>query len=268
MQTTKQRLRGARFRSKLLRRPLVRSRHKRLTPRDAFLASYPRSGTTWLRFLLYETLTGESPEFGSIRAAVPSVGKQRGARPVLVGGGRLVQTHETYSHGDRLVLYVVRDPRRVALSEYFWQKRNRTYDGSLAAFVEDFCRGRSNPWGSWGAHVEFWRQSEPAGNSHLMIVRYEDLSRDTFEVFRRVVNFLGANPEDDLVTAAIEHNCLHGMRSKEDAARRQGWRATARADIRFVNAGTGGYCEQLSDDETRLIERTFGSTMASLDYLE
>jgi hypothetical protein len=246
----------------------VRSRHKRLTPRDAFLASYPRSGTTWLRFLLYETLTGEAPEFGSIRAAVPSVGKQRGARPVLVGGGRLVQTHETYSHGDRLVVYVVRDPRRVALSEYFWQKRNRTYHGSLAAFVEDFCRGRSNPWGSWGAHVEFWRQSEPAGNSHLMIVRYEDLSRDTFEVFRRVVHFLGANPDDDLIRAAIEHNGLDGMRSKEDAARRKGWRATARADIRFVNTGSGGYREQLSDDQTRLIERTFRSTMASLDYLE
>jgi hypothetical protein len=182
MQTTKQRLRGARFRSKLLRRPLVRSRHKRLTPRDAFLASYPRSGTTWLRFLLYESLTGEAPEFGSIRAAVPSVGKQRGARPVLVGGGRLVQTHETYSHGDRLVVYVVRDPRRVALSEYYWQKRNRTYDSSLAAFVEDFCRGRSNPWGSWGAHVEYRRGERACLSLSPSARALRGPGRDTFDV--------------------------------------------------------------------------------------
>jgi hypothetical protein len=267
MHATSRHLGRARFRSKLLRRPLIRSRHRGLTPNDAFLASYPRSGTTWLRFLLYETLTGEPSEFGSIRVAVPSVGKQASARPVLVSGGRLVQTHETYCDGDRLVVYVVRDPRRVAVSEYYWQLRNGTYADGLGAFVDDFCTGKSNPWGSWGRHVEYWRASEPARNSHLLIVRYEDLRADTFKAFERVLDFLGASCGEDRVSKAIENNSREGMQAKEDDARTQGWRSTARADMRFINTGPEGYCESLSEEQSIAIEDAFRTTMTSLGYL-
>ncbi|HKS75489.1 MAG TPA: hypothetical protein VJQ82_19930, partial [Terriglobales bacterium] len=40
-----------------LRAPLVWLRHRGLGPRDTFVASYPRSGSTWLRFQLFELLT-------------------------------------------------------------------------------------------------------------------------------------------------------------------------------------------------------------------
>jgi hypothetical protein len=267
MHRATQRFRRARFRSKLLRRPLVRARHRGLREGDAFLASYPRSGTTWLRFLLYEALTGEESEFGSIWRAVPSLDKRDGARPVLRGGGRLLQTHETFCDGDRLVIYVVRDPRQVALSEYYWQRRNGTYAGTLTAFVRDYCQGRSNPWGAWGDHVHYWRVSEPARNSHLLVVRYEELRADTFQTLGRVLDFLGARPDTDLVRRAVTNNSRAGMQAKEDAARERGWRVAARADLRFVNTGPEGYREQLTGEQTEAIERAFAPEMAPLGYL-
>ncbi len=268
MTAVTQAVRKARFRNRVLRTPLVRARHKGLGAHDVFLASYPRSGTTWLRFLLYETLTGESARFGVIRSAVPSVGKQADARPVLDGGGRLIQTHETFYDRDRKVIYAVRDARSVAVSEYSWQQRLRVYTGSLDSFVDDFIGGRSNPWGSWGDHIQYWRDSECAHNGRLHEVRYEDLRSDTEKVFRDVLDFLEADVDPERVRAAIESNSIDGMRAKEDRAKQEGWRPTVRDDIRFVNTGTtGGWRNKLSADQAAKIEARFGAIMRSLGYL-
>jgi len=48
------------------RTPLVWIRHKSLRSSDVFLASYPRSGSTWLRFLPYDSLLGESSGFSHL----------------------------------------------------------------------------------------------------------------------------------------------------------------------------------------------------------
>jgi hypothetical protein len=268
MAAVTQAVRRARFKNRVLRTPLVRARHKGLGGHDVFLASYPRSGTTWLRFLLYESLTGESARFGIIRSAVPSVGKQAGARPVLDGRGRLIQTHETFYDRARKVVYAVRDARSVVVSEYSWQQRLRVYPGSFDAFVDDFISGRSNPWGSWGDHIDFWRNSECARNGRLHEVRYEDLRSDTENVFRRVLEFLEADVDAEAVRRAVESNSLEGMRTKEDRAKQEGWRPTVRDDIRFVNTGTtGGWRTKLSAEQAVRIEERFGPTMRSLGYL-
>jgi hypothetical protein len=267
MQTAKRTFRRARFRNKTLRRPFMLARHRSLAPQDAFLASYPRSGTTWMRFLLYETLTGESSGFGLMRQAIPSVGKQDGARPVLQDGGKLVQTHEPYCDRDRRVVYVVRDARSVVSSEFAWQQRSGFYFGGFDGFVADFVAGRSNPWGSWADHVRYWRRSEAARNGHIHLVRYEDLRADTYSVFTGILDFLGVRARDDVVRKAVESNSLEGMRAKEDRAEREGWRRSARPDIRFINTGTvTGWRDKLTTAQARLIEQRFGDTLESLGY--
>ncbi|HEX2236675.1 MAG TPA: sulfotransferase domain-containing protein [Actinomycetota bacterium] len=264
----KNKLRQARFRHRTLRRPLVLLRHRGLAPQDAFLASYPRSGTTWLRFLLYETLTGDDSGFGLMRGAIPSVGKQAGARPVLRDGGKLVQTHEPYCDRDRKTIYIARDPRSVVCSEFSWQQRSGYYGGGFDRFVTDFAAGRTNPWGSWADHVEHWRRdSAAARGGHLLSLRYEDLRADTLGVFKGVLEFLEADVDHDRVVRAIENNSLDGMRAKEDRAQQEGWRRSARPDIRFVNSGAvGGWRERLDRGQVRLVEERFGRVMRSLGY--
>ncbi|MFN2490074.1 MAG: sulfotransferase domain-containing protein [Actinomycetota bacterium] len=268
IQTARQTIRHVLFKHKALRGPLVRSRYRGLGAHDAFLASYPRSGTTWLRFLLFEALTGETAAFGATKHAVPSIGKQDEARPVLHGGGRLIQTHEPFCDGDRKVVYVVRDARSVVVSEHAWQGRSGFYDGPLDDFVAAFLAGESNPWGSWGDHVAFWRHSPPAAGEHLLVVRYEDLRADTKKVFAEVLRFFDVTLEDAVLEDAIRHNSLEAMRAKEDEAKEQGWRSSANQDIRFINSGTvGGWREKLTAEQASAIEERFGDTMAALGYL-
>ncbi|CAN5495316.1 sulfotransferase domain-containing protein [soil metagenome] len=262
-------IRRIRFRDRTARRAAVWWRYKRadLNPDDAFLVSYPRSGTTWLRFLMFEALTGQSPAFGHIKEAVASINKHHEAAIVLGRQGRLIQSHETYSGGDHRIVYAVRDARSVVLSEYRWQKRLGLEPGSLDRFIRAFVRGRSNPWGSWDRHVAFWLESESARKDHLHLVRFEDLRRDTLGTLRDALQFLDVQRSDDELQTVIDNNAVERMRNKEDEARDRGWRTSAKSDIRFVNEGSvEGWRTQLTETQRVTIESRFGPTLEKLGY--
>jgi len=203
-----------------------------------------------------------------MRRAIPSLGKQHGAIPVLDDGGRIIQTHETFSVGLRRIIYIVRDARDVALSEYAWQKRLGLEPGSFDHFLEAFLRGRSNPWGSWQDHVSFWVDRggrEDAGPIHL--VRFEELRRQPQDVFKGILGFLGAHAEPGAIQRAIDNNSLERMRTKEDRAREEGWRQNARPDTRFINTGAiSGWRQKLTAGHAKLVDEYFGKTLAKLGY--
>ena len=71
-------------------------------------------------------------------------------------GARLIRSHETRGVRGHRVVYLVRDPRSVVLSEYRWQQMEGHFEGGFDAFLADFLDGSCNPWGSWGDHVRFW----------------------------------------------------------------------------------------------------------------
>jgi hypothetical protein len=79
-----------------IRRPLVWMRHRGFRPADCFVASYPRSGSTWLCFLLAEILTRNESQFGTVNELIPQVGDHRNAKPILPTGGKVIKTHEPY----------------------------------------------------------------------------------------------------------------------------------------------------------------------------
>ena len=263
-------IRRMRFRDRTVRRAAVWWRYKRanLNPEDAFLVSYPRSGTTWLRFLMFEALTGNSPAFGHIKVAVASINKHHEAAIVLGQQGRLIQSHETYIGGDHRIIYAVRDARSVAFSEYQWQRRRGLEPGTLDRFIGDFVRGRSNPWGAWDKHVAFWLGSELARNDHLHVVKFEDLRRDTLATLRTALLFLDVKRGDDELKTVIENNAVERMRKKEDEANQRGWHPGAKRDIRFVNEGrVEGWRTQLTEAQKGTIESRFGPTLEKLGYL-
>jgi Sulfotransferase domain len=132
-----------------------RVRHLKVRTEDSFVACYPRSGNTWLRFMLYEVLTGETADFPRVRAAMPHVNPYSNTQPILSTGGRLFLMHEQNgkSYRDATCIYVVRDVRDVVASEYRRQRMNASYRWNFDRFLDDFLRGRLHRFGSWTAHV-------------------------------------------------------------------------------------------------------------------
>jgi sulfotransferase family protein len=262
-----------------LRVPRVWSWHLGLKPQDMFLASYPRSGSTWLRFMLFQTLTGEDPGFKRIDQGIPEIQLHRGVAPLLPGGGRLIKTHEQYRREYTKAVFLVRDIRDVLVSCYV-----RSVEAGLAqlvskgdfdSFLLSFLRGRALQQGSWQQHSRSWLESPLAKNGNLMVVRYEDLRRDSEQVIGQLLKFLGVTPDSRIIRKAIENNSLQQMRAKEDNAIKAGEQSALLGchqspggeEGRFIRKGSiGGWRSELTDANVRLIGQYTGDVLATLGY--
>lgn len=148
-----------------LRLPLVWYRHRRLRDSDVFLASYPRSGNTWISFLIYELLTGKEAAFEDVNRIVPNVARSSEGREGLPGRGRFLRTHELPRREYRKSIYLVRDVRDVVISEYEFLRFLGLFDQDLDEFLKMFLKGRVNGLGGWLNHVRSWlavRKNDPA----------------------------------------------------------------------------------------------------------
>jgi hypothetical protein len=263
-----------RITSTAVRNPVVWWRHRNLQPADIILASYPRSGSTWLRFTLFEILTGESSSFDKVNAALRGISDYSYGRPVLPGGGRFIGTHESYRKEYPKTVYLVRDARDVALSEFAFEKNLGIGRASMEEYLRDMLlRGKRH--GSWPNHVNSWLSSPLAQSGQLLLVRYEDLRKNSEDVLDEILNFLGVKVRAEAVRNAIANNTVQRMQEKEDKMYRQDNYATVprRPQLgvenggRFVRAGAvGGWHERLSHAQLEMFDKYAGETLAKLGY--
>ncbi|MGI8773558.1 MAG: sulfotransferase domain-containing protein [Actinomycetota bacterium] len=265
-QALSQRIQQARFRSRVWRRPLVWWRQRGIHPNDVFIVSYPRSGTTWLRFVLFEALTGDPAEFETVNRGIPYVGRQATAPRLLPDGGRLIQSHESYTRDVHRLIYIVRDPRAVLLSEYQWQLRTGFVKSGFDDFLDDFLKGRVNPFARWDDHARIWlnhRMQDP--NVHL--VKFESLHSDTAETVGRLTDWLGLSLPRDRIEAAVINNSVARMRQKEDRAPTEVLGRPQQVNNRFINTGSlEGWRARLSSEQARRTEECFAKELELLGY--
>jgi len=261
-----------------IRVPLAWYWHLGLRPQDVFLASYPRSGSTWLRFMLFQILRREEAAFGKIEECIPEIDAHRRIPPILPAGGRLVKTHEQYRKDYTRAVFLVRDPRDVFLSCYARAVETGlaplVSKGDFDSFFLSFMEGRALQQGSWQAHTRSWLDSPLAKDGNLMVIRYEDLRRNSEQVLAEFLRFLGVTPDPQVVRTAIEHNSLQRMRAKEDHARSSGESSpllgshkSNREDGRFVRQGAvGGWRSKFSDAQLCIVDQCAGDLLVRLGY--
>jgi hypothetical protein len=253
--------------------------HLGLKPQDIFQASYPRSGSTWLRFMLFQILTGEDAGFQRIDQCIPEIDAHRGVPPILPRGGRLIKTHEQYRKEYTRAIFLVRDPRDVLLSAYARAVVDGlapiVSKGDLDSFLLSCLKGKAIQQGCWQDHTRSWLESPLAKNGNLMVVRYEDLRRNPEQVIGQLLHFLGVTTDVRIIRKAIEDNSLQQMRAKEDTAKRVGeqsallgcHRNAEGEDGRFVRKGSvGGWRNKLTDAQVKLFDQYAGDMLATLGY--
>lgn len=207
----------------LARRQLVQYRHLGLRPSDALLVSYPKSGTTWLRFLVAHAVTGMEADFDSIRTVFAPLGRQRHAPRLLPDGGRLVRSHEPLrpyrGRPGQHVVYLVRDAHDVALSYLDHHRRLGQYTGDVKVFLDAFLAGRLDGYGPWADHVLGADSFARSGVAPVLTIRYEELRSDAASQLGRVLSFVGRPVDDDTLTRVVAANTKERMRAKEATSR-------------------------------------------------
>ena len=244
-------------------------RNLKVLPDDTFITSYPRSGNTWTRFLIANLLHPEHPvTFANIESLIPDATVISSKAIKRVPRPRFIKSHEYFDPRYPKVIYLVRDPRDVALSLYHSRRKYRSIDDSypLERFVsERFVPGDLDV--SWGEHVGSWLATR-MNHTGFLLVRYETLRQDPARELRRIASFLGIGADAESLTRAVERSSAQRLRELEKVEHEQ-WRGTRgkRADVPFIGeAVAGGWAQKLPKSSIALIESTWGNLMNTLGY--
>lgn len=244
-------------------------------PDDVFLVSFPKSGNTWMRFLIANLLHQDDEiNFANIERCIPPdcshLHMLSAPRP------RVVKSHRSYTGVFRRVIYITRDPRDVAASLYHYRKKKRYYSDNVTVeqFLNDFLSGIEgtkslwNNYGTWGENVGSWLGAR-WGTDAFLCLRYEDLLQNPHDNLRRVAVFLGQDADADAVERAVRRSSVSEMKLLEQR-QIQSWRETkdTRSDIPFVRKATAGaWPETLVAAQAQRIVDAWGDLMCQLGYL-
>lgn len=254
----------------LLRKTLL-EREVTIFPDDTFLTSYPRSGNTWTRFLVGNLICpNETVSFTNIETIVPDMYKTADMVLRRLPRPRVLKSHEPFDPRYRRIIYIVRDPRDVAISNYHWEMKLRSItDGyPIAEFVPRWMEPQF--WlriGSWADHVNSWLATR-AENPSFLLVRYEDLKKNPQKELGRMANLLGIDPEAHILDRAVASSSAERMSQMESTQAGQ-WVAThrTRQDKPFVRQGaSGGWRSVLPPETVTYIEGRWGGLMKKLGY--
>ncbi|HUM05565.1 MAG TPA: sulfotransferase domain-containing protein [Terriglobales bacterium] len=250
----------------------IAGRNLAVFPDDTFIVSYPRSGNTWTRFLVANLVyPNQAVTFANIEQLIPDSEAMSSRYVKRIPRPRIIKSHQYFDPRYGKIIYIVRDPRDVALSYYDFARKYRQIENDypLTSFASDFVAGRlsSSDWGTWGENVASWlytRGSQP----QFLLLRYEDMLRDTEAELGKISRLLGMEATPERLRTAIERSSAERMRRLE-ADQGDQWVSTKnkRSDIPFVRTASSGlWKEKLPASSALEIESAWGPLMRELGY--
>lgn len=247
-----------------------------------WLASYPKSGNTWLRFLLADILLGRAPG-SSLETArrIPDI--HRPDLPADPGEREIIKTHFMRSpthprlHETARVVHIVRHPRDVLLSALNYRRLEGVInDLTDAQYARAFIAAAGDPlwarlgYGSWIRHSESWL--EPG--VPVLLVRYEQFKADPAAQLRRVLDFIGVEAGTGDIERAVKGSTFDNLRALEIRERTgrgksifPGKPGDARSRRFFFNkGGTGQSLDPIEPGLDEAFDARFGETLRAIGY--
>jgi sulfotransferase family protein len=253
---------------------------------DIVFVSFGKSGRTWLRVMishlfrvkygLPENAVLGFDNFHNLNKAVP----------------KTFFTHDNYIKdytGDphskapfynKRVILLARDPRDVAVSQFFqWKFRIKPTKVAINNYpprgsdisLFDFVMGDNG--GSLRAvtdYLNLWAQ-EVSNMEHFHLLRYEDLRARPREELRALLNFMNVEATDAHINAAVDYSSYENMKKMESSQqfRLAGGRMMPRDkdnpnSFKVRRAKVGGYRDYFTDEEVAAIDARLAETLDPL----
>lgn len=186
-----------------------------MEPHDVVLALFPKTGSTWVRFFLYNLLTqverdGRMVSIDEMNDTMPEFGHESMFKKwPFESCPRVIKSHRPrnwFLSGKPTVL-VVRDPRDVVVSFYHYAnaKKELSYSGGIKEVLHHPEMGLQYFFDQYNS----WRQQAE------LVLRYEDLRENGLDEFRRLVDYLKIPASDEQITLSLERSDMDAMRKAQ-----------------------------------------------------
>lgn len=273
-----------------------------------WLASYPKSGNTWMRIFLTNYLqNGEQPadinrldggpiasareifdDLVGVEASDLTLAEQELLRPRVyqefaqsLEKDEFLKVHDAYTYNadnlplfppeaSRGVIYILRNPLAVAPS--LANHINKTVDEAIATLNNQAGKkpgqlaglGNQLPqrWLGWGEHVRSWAE---ARDQRLLLVRYEDMKKRSYDVFRAVIRFTGLEEDEARIRKAIEFSSFEQVKKQEVE---KGFRERIRPTSFFRKGETSAWKSELAPEQIERILAAQAGAMRQYGYLD
>lgn len=230
-----------------------------------FFVSFPKTGRTWLRMMV-----------GKVLATAYGYDEDRALDTFKISG-RAVHGPAKFSHGNRRhllddgphdaldfdaklyrgkrVVYLIRDIRDTLVSFYFQQsKRDKVFEGDLSSFLRDSRFGARKIV----RHYTLWFQNRTVPE-RVLLTRYETLRATTASELRHIVDFVGIDADDAVISAAVDHASFANMKKMESAHQfgRKVMQPGDRGDtesFKVRKGKVGGFTDYMNTDDLAYID--------------
>lgn len=190
-----------------------------------WLASYPKSGNTWLRFMLYAALYGPPNRSADVPAKIQDI-----HRPMPTDldpqGPHYIKTHfaltDQHPKLDQTIkaIHIIRNPRDVLLSALNYHRLNSITSAQLSSkdYAKTFIAKKGDPqylqlgFGTWAEHARTWRTTD---RFPVLPLRYEDLKSDPEAQLIKILEFLEIEQSQEQIAQAVAASSFDAMRALE-----------------------------------------------------
>lgn len=261
----------------LERRLRGKEEYRKLQETDWVLMSWGKSGRTWFRVMLsrfyqlhFGLPTNHMLEFDNYHRL-----DARAPRVLFTHNNYMrdyLRQWESLEHfrGKRVVL-LVRDPRDVAVSQYFqWRYRMLPRKKELNFYpphgaevdIFDFVCNRDCGIPRIVDYFNGWAQAMPMMGDDLLVIRYEDMRLDPAGILQRVVAFAGTAGTAEEIEAAKDYAAYENMKKREaenDGMRASGQRVRPGDDsnpesFKVRRGKVGGYRDYFTPDQIERVD--------------
>ncbi len=210
----------------------IRGKHelRKLTQADWVLVSWAKSGRTWLRVMLshyYQQRFNISQQhlldfdnFKSMNSQAPSVFFTHGNYLKDYTGHKTTKTD--FYH--KKVVLLIRDPRDVAVSQYFqWKFRMSPRKKALNDYphhgadisMYEFVMNKDCGLPKVIDYFNGWTR-EKDKMSDLLMVKYEDMRKNPEQVISNILEFTGTPGSSQQVSETVEFAAYQNMKRHEE----------------------------------------------------